>query len=73
MDDPTLLKRLTRIEAQLEILSDRAGVPYDRPGATLPPSVRELMIAGKTVQAAKELMDLTGVSLAEAKHQLDNQ
>jgi hypothetical protein len=72
MDDPTLLSRLKRIEAQLEILSDRAGVPYDRPGADLPPTVRELAMSGKTIQAVQELMKLTGVSLAEAKQQLDN-
>jgi hypothetical protein len=72
MDDPTLLNRLRRIEEQLEVLSREAGVPYDRPGADLPPSVRELALNGKMIQAVQELMKLTGVSMAEAKHQLDN-
>jgi hypothetical protein len=72
MDDPTLLNRLRRIEEQLEVLSRAAGVPYDRPGADLPPSVRELALNGKMIQAVQELMKLTGVSMAEAKHRLDN-
>jgi hypothetical protein len=72
MDDPTLLNRLRRIEDQLEILSREAGVPYDRPGADLPPSVSELALNGKMVQAVQELMKLTGVSMAVAKHRLDN-
>lgn len=72
MDDPTLLDRLRRIEAQLEVLSRQAGVPYDRPGADLPPSVREFALNGKMIQAVQELMKLTGVSMAEAKHRLDN-
>jgi ribosomal protein L7/L12 len=47
-------------------------VPCDRPGADLPPSVRELALNGKMIQAVKKLMKLTGVSMAEAKHRLDN-
>ena len=72
LDDPTLHKRLTRIEAQLEILSERAGVPYDRPGADLPPTVRELAMAGQKIHAIQELIRLTGMSLAEAKQRLDD-
>ena len=72
MDDPTLLDRLRRIEEQLEVLSRKAGLPYDRPGADLPPSVRELALNGKMIQAVQELMKLTGMSMAEAKHRLDN-
>ena len=47
-------------------------VAYDRPGADLSPSVRELALNGKMIQAVQELMKLTGVSMAEAKHRLDN-
>lgn len=67
MDDPTLLKRLQAIEEQLDILSRQAGVPYARPGYGLPPSVRELALAGKTIQAIQEYRQLTGASLIEAK------
>jgi hypothetical protein len=71
MDDPTLLKRLTEIEAQLERLSERAGLPYHRPGADLPPTVRKLAMSGKKIQAIQELIKLTGMSLPEAKQRLD--
>ena len=71
MDDPTLLKRLKAIEDQLVILSQAAGVPYSPPGSDLPPSVRELVLAGKTIQAIQELRQLTGLSLSEAKTALD--
>ena len=71
MDDPTLLKRLRAIEDQLAILSQAAGVPYAPPGSELPPSVRELVLAGKTIQAIQELRQLTGLSLSEAKAAVD--
>jgi ribosomal protein L7/L12 len=72
MDDPTLLKRLRAIEEQLEILSERAGVSYSRPGAGLPPTVRELALSGKKIQAIQELRQLTGASLGEAKQIVDD-
>ena len=71
MDDPTLLKRLQAIEEQLVILSQAAGVPYSPPGSDLPPSVRELVLAGKTIQAIQELRRLTGLGLSEAKAAID--
>ena len=71
MDDPTLLKRLRAIEDQLVILSQAAGVPYSAPGSDLPPSVRELVLAAKTIQAIQELRQLTGLSLSEAKAAVD--
>ena len=71
MDDTALLARLRIIEEQLEILSQQAGVPYTRPGASLPPSVRDLKLAGKTIQAIQELRTLTGVSLIEAKEAVE--
>ena len=67
MDDAILIARLQRIEAQLEVLSAAAGLPYERPGASLPPSVRALKDAGTTIQAIQELRSLTGMSLIEAK------
>jgi ribosomal protein L7/L12 len=72
MDDVILLRRLQQIEAQLEILSVRAGVPYTRPGSSLPPSVRDLKDAGKTIQAIQELRQLTSMSLIEAKEAVEN-
>jgi hypothetical protein len=71
MDDPTLLARLRSIEEQLEVLSRLAGVPYDRPGGSLPPSVRDLALRDQTIQAIAELRRLTGLSLLEAKAAID--
>ena len=71
MDDPTLSSRLRAIEKQLEILSQAMGVPYSAPGSDLPPSVRELVLAGRTIQAIQELRGLTGLSLVEARDAID--
>lgn len=71
MDDPTLGGRLRRIEEQLQTLSQAAGVPYQRPGARLPPSVSELLLAGKAVHAIGELRLITGMSLIEAEAAID--
>lgn len=72
MDDPSLVRRLVKIEEQLAILSERAGVPYERQGAVLPPSVRELATTGRKIQAIQELRNLTGMSLVEAKEMVDD-
>ena len=71
MDDPTLLARLRSIEEQLEVLSRAAGVPYERPGGSLPASVRDLVLRGQAIQAIAELRRLTGLSLLEAKAAID--
>jgi ribosomal protein L7/L12 len=72
MDETLILERLRRIEAQLEILSERAGVSYARPGAELPPRIRDLALSGKKIHAIQELRQLRGVSLAEAKQIVDD-
>ena len=72
MDDATLRKRLAAIEEQLERLSLQAGVSYARPGAGIPQNVRDLVDANKRIEAIKELMNQTGMSLGEAKDALDN-
>ena len=72
MDDPTLVRRLTEIEAQLELVSERLGIPWSRPGATLPAEVRDLARAGKKIDAIKLLRQLTGLSLVEAKRAVDD-
>jgi ribosomal protein L7/L12 len=67
MDDATLRKRLAAIEEQLDRLSVQAGVSYDRRGAGIPQNVRDLVDANKRIDAIKELMRQTGMSLIEAK------
>jgi hypothetical protein len=46
-------ERLANIEAQLKVLSDKAGVSYEEPFAELPPDVLELARAGQKMEAAK--------------------
>jgi ribosomal protein L7/L12 len=72
MDDATLRTRIARIEEQLERLSLQVGVPYDRPGAGIPQNIRDLVLANKRIEAIKELMNQTGMSLGEAKDALED-
>ena len=72
MDDATLRQRIARIEEQLERLSLQAGIPYDRPGSGIPQNVVDLVNANKRMDAIKELMRQTGMSLVEAKEALEN-
>ena len=72
MDDATLRQRIARIELQLELLSRQAGVPYERPGAGIPQNVVDLVNANKRIDAIKELMRQTGMSLVEAKDALED-
>jgi len=71
MDETLILERLRRIVAQLELVSERAGVSYSRPGADLPPRIRDLVMSDKKIQAIQELRQLTGASLGEAKQIVD--
>lgn len=71
MDDYELLikglrQRLDVVEAQLAILSERAGVPYQRPGDEVPPHVRQLVAEGKRLDAIRELR-AGGLSMDDAK------
>jgi hypothetical protein len=72
MDDATLRARIARIEEQLERLSVHAGIPYDRPGSGIPQNVLDLVNANKRIDAIKELMNQTGMSLVEARDALEN-
>jgi ribosomal protein L7/L12 len=60
-------ERLEAIETQVAILSDRLGVPYERPLAEVPPEIVELARAGSTLQAIKRYRELTGASLEDAR------
>ena len=59
-------ERLTAIEAQLEVLSERAGVSYEEPFGDLPPDVLELARSGNKMEAAKRYRELTGADGKEA-------
>lgn len=59
-------KRLREIEAQLAVLSEKAGVDYTQPHAEVPADVIEMAQAGKTLEAAKRYRELTGAGSDEA-------
>jgi ribosomal protein L7/L12 len=65
-----LRQRLDAVESQLEILSAKAGVPYQKPDE-VPPEVRALVAAGKRIDAIKALRAASGLSLEEAKAIVD--
>jgi hypothetical protein len=61
-----LRQRLDLAEAQLALLSERAGVPYQRPGDEVPPHVRQLVADGRRLDAIRELR-AGGISMDDAK------
>jgi ribosomal protein L7/L12 len=69
--DPTLALRLRRIEDQVKLLSDRAGIPWDDGSSGMHPDVVALAREGKTIQAIKLHREMTGLGLAEAKEAVD--
>jgi ribosomal protein L7/L12 len=60
-------ERLRAIEAQLALLSEKAGVPYEAPSAGVPQEVVELVQAGKKLDAIKKYRELTGAGGDEAR------
>ncbi len=62
-----IFDRLRAIEAQLALLSEKAGVPYDAPSAGAPAEVIELVEKGDRIGAIKKYRELTGADLEAAK------
>ena len=62
-----IFKRIQRIEDQLVVLSERAGVPFDDPAGDAPPEVVELARAGDRMGAIMKYRELTGAGLDEAR------
>jgi ribosomal protein L7/L12 len=60
-------ERFGRIEAQLAILSEKLGVPYEQPGAGVPPEVIEQVRAGNQLEAIKLYRAATGAGFEEAQ------
>ena len=62
-----LNERLRAAEAQLALLSEKAGVPYSLPSDEVPAEVVQLAEAGKTLEAIKRFRELTNVPFEEAR------
>jgi hypothetical protein len=59
--------RFRAIEAQLVLISDKLGIPYENPADTAPQGVVELVHAGKRLEAVTRYRQLTNASLQEAR------
>jgi ribosomal protein L7/L12 len=62
-----LARRLDYIEEHLTHLGSVVGYAYAPMNAQAPPEVRELMRAGKTLEAIKLYREATGASLDQAR------
>jgi ribosomal protein L7/L12 len=62
-----IFDRLRAIEAQMAIVSEKVGVPYEAPSQGAPDEVVELAQAGDRMGAIKKYRELTGAGLEEAQ------
>jgi ribosomal protein L7/L12 len=62
-----IFERLRAIEAQLAVLSEKAGVPYDAPAKGAPEEVVELVAQGDRMGALRKYRELTGAGVEEAQ------
>jgi hypothetical protein len=60
-------ERLRAIEDQLAVISEKLGVPYQRPAESVPPEVVELVNAGKRMEAVTLYRQLTDAGFDEAR------
>jgi ribosomal protein L7/L12 len=62
-----IFDRLRKIEAQLALVSEKAGVPYESAAASAPPEVLELVEAGDRMGAIRKYRELTGADMQAAQ------
>ena len=62
-----VFERLRKIEEQLGVLSEKAGVPYEAPSKSAPEEVVQLVEAGDRIGAIRKYRELTGCGAEEAK------
>jgi hypothetical protein len=67
VSEDLILERLRRLESQVELLSQRLGIPYDDGTSGIPHEVVELVRADKRIQAVKRYQELAGCDLATAR------
>lgn len=61
-----VFERLRAIEGQFALLSERAGLPYERPGAGAPLEVVELAAAGERMGTIRKYCERTSAGAGEA-------
>jgi hypothetical protein len=62
-----LAKRLDYIEEHLVHLGEAVGYRYAPMNSGVPPEVKELVRAGKTLEALRRYREVTGASLEQAR------
>jgi hypothetical protein len=67
LTDAQLIERLQRVERNLERLAAHIGVELDDPSRGLDPDVVALARSGDRMDAAKLLVERTGVDFVEAQ------
>jgi hypothetical protein len=60
-------ERFRAIEAQLAVISEKLGIPYQAPSDSVPQEVVELVHAGKRTEAVARYRQLTNASFNEAR------
>lgn len=61
---------LSQVDAKLDLLLKQAGIAYD-PFKNLPPQVTDALQRGEKIQAIKHYREATGVSLKQAKDDVE--
>jgi ribosomal protein L7/L12 len=62
-----VFERFQRLEAQVALLSEKLGVPFELASDSVPAEVVELVHAGDRVGAVKRYRELTGAGFEEAR------
>lgn len=67
LSDAQIIERLLRLERNVKLLADEAGVELEDPARGLDPEVVELARAGKRMEAAALLAERTGSDFVSAQ------
>jgi len=64
--------RVGALEDQVRLLCESTGVPCNLDAGEAPNDVRELVLAGKRMDAVKRYRELTGCDFATAQQMIDS-
>jgi hypothetical protein len=67
MSEAFMLERIRRLEEQVRLLSQKAGVPFDDGTSGVPDEVVELARTDKRIHAIKRYMEITGADIHTAQ------
>ena len=67
LTDAQVIERLQRLERNVKLLAERAGVEIEDPGRGVDADIAELARSGKRMEAAKLLSERTGTDFVSAQ------